>query len=109
MSDSALQTCIAELKHTATTNQFPPEQLSGFSLILTNIGSLGIKYGTPMVISPCVCSIAIGRLEEKPRIDSQGQLSQTTVLPISVSFDHRAITGLECAKFIHAFASAINA
>ena len=102
LSDAQLRTQIQEYKHQATTDNFSPDQLTGFSLILTNIGSLGIKYGTPVVISPCICSVAIGKLDNKLIQTPTGTIKNIPILPISISFDHRVITGAEAAAFMHA-------
>ncbi len=73
--------------------------LQGGTFTLTNYGSVGGLWGTPVLNYPEVAILGIGRRQELPRfIDGQIQLRH--ILPLSLSFDHRVVDGGAAARFL---------
>lgn len=70
------------------------------SFVLSNIGMIAGLYATPMVLAPSVAILAIGRRHQIAGVNPQGDIESRTVLPLSLSFDHRAITGADAARFL---------
>lgn len=75
------------------------EDMSNPTIILSNFGSIGGKYATPIVVPPTVCIIGTGRLFE-----SNGR----KMLPISLTFDHRVIFGGDAALFMNKLLEALK-
>ncbi len=79
----------------------PPEELRGATITLSNFGTLGGRYGVPVVVPPQVAILSAGRIE--PRVVAlDGTPAVHCLLPLSLTFDHRAVTGGEAARFLAA-------
>ncbi len=79
----------------------PPEELTGYTMMLSNFGVFAGKYATPVVVPPCVCIIGAGRLHHAV-VPVIGGLEAHRIMPLSMTFDHRAVTGGEAARFLRA-------
>lgn len=77
-------------------------ELSGSTFTLNNIGSFGGDSGTPIINYPEVAILAVGRLQEKA-IVQQGAIIARTMMPLSLSFDHRLIDGAMSGRFLARF------
>ncbi|MBP8097782.1 MAG: 2-oxo acid dehydrogenase subunit E2 [Arenimonas sp.] len=77
----------------------PAEDLTGYTLMLSNFGVFAGKYATPIVVPPCVCIVGAGRLHHAV-IPVLGGMETHRMMPLSLSFDHRAVTGGEAARFL---------
>lgn len=73
----------------------------GASITLSNFGTLFGRYANPIVMPPQVAIIGAGALREEP-VAWQGQVVIHPILPLSLTFDHRAVTGGEAARFLKA-------
>ena len=69
-----------------------PDEMKGASCTITNIGSAGGQWFTPVINHPEVAILGIGRIAEKP-IVKNGEIVAAPVLALSLSFDHRMIDG----------------
>ena len=78
-----------------------PEELSGCTIMLSNFGVFAGKFATPVVVPPCVAIIGAGRLYHAV-VPVLGGLETHRMLPLSLTFDHRACTGGEAARFLKA-------
>jgi 2-oxoisovalerate dehydrogenase E2 component (dihydrolipoyl transacylase) len=78
-----------------------PEEMRDYTLMLSNFGVFAGKYATPIVVPPCVCIVGAGRLHHAV-VPVLGGLETHRVLPLSLTFDHRAATGGEAARFLRA-------
>ena len=79
------------------------------SFVLSNIGMIAGLFATPLVISPSVATLAVGRRHQQPVVLNNGDIAPQTILPLSLSFDHRCVTGADAARFLAAFLNAIEA
>jgi pyruvate dehydrogenase E2 component (dihydrolipoamide acetyltransferase) len=77
----------------------PPEDLAGYTIMLSNFGVFAGKYATPVVVPPCVCIIGAGRLHHAI-VPVLGGMETHRLMPLSLTFDHRAVTGGEAARFL---------
>jgi len=73
--------------------------LQGGTFTLTNYGSVGGLWGTPVINYPEVAILGIGRRQELPRVH-QGQIAVRHILPLSLTFDHRVVDGGVAARFL---------
>ena len=83
---------INELATKAREGKLTPNEMKGASCSITNIGSAGGQWFTPVINHPEVAILGIGRISEKPIIKN-GEIVAAPVLALSLSFDHRMIDG----------------
>jgi len=84
-----------------SNRKIPADQLRGNSITLSNFGSIGGKYANPIVVPPTVAIIGAGRSFGK-LVMHEGEVEEHKILPLSLTFDHRAATGAEAARFMQA-------
>ena len=83
---------INELATKARDGKLAPSEMKGASCTITNIGSAGGQWFTPVINHPEVAILGIGRISEKA-IVRDGEIIAAPVLALSLSFDHRIIDG----------------
>ncbi|MFD2043958.1 dihydrolipoamide acetyltransferase family protein [Ornithinibacillus salinisoli] len=83
---------INELADKARSGKLSPEEMKGASSTITNIGSAGGQWFTPVINYPEAAILGIGRIAEKP-IVRDGEIVVAPVLALSLSFDHRIVDG----------------
>lgn len=83
---------INELAEKARDGKLTPSEMEGGSCTITNIGSAGGQWFTPVINHPEVAILGIGRIVEKPVV-KDGEIVAAPVLALSLSFDHRIIDG----------------
>lgn len=83
---------INELASKARDGKLAPNEMKGASCTITNIGSAGGQWFTPVINLPEVAILGIGRIAEKPVV-KDGEIVAAPVLALSLSFDHRLIDG----------------
>jgi pyruvate dehydrogenase E2 component (dihydrolipoamide acetyltransferase) len=74
------------------------KELFGGSMTITSLGGIGGSFFTPIINYPEVAILGIGKSQKK-QIFMDGKFKTRTMLPISLSYDHRIIDGAEAAKF----------
>lgn len=87
-----ISTEINELATKARDGKLAPAEMKGASCTITNIGSAGGQWFTPVINHPEVAILGIGRIGEKPVVRN-GEIVVAPVLALSLSFDHRMIDG----------------
>jgi 2-oxoisovalerate dehydrogenase E2 component (dihydrolipoyl transacylase) len=100
-SDKALREQINTFKTSVQDRTVPAEQLKGSTITLSNFGKFAGRFASPIIVPPSVAILAVGRLYEGVKSE-KGQLSSCHLLPLSLSFDHRAVTGGEATRFLGA-------
>ena len=88
----AISNEINELAAKARDGKLAPDEMKGASCTISNIGSAGGQWFTPVINHPEVAILGIGRIAEKP-IVKDGEIVAAPVLALSLSFDHRMIDG----------------
>lgn len=88
-------------KHIAAikTRQIKPQKLLGATISLSNFGTLAGRYATPIIVPPQVAILGAGKIHQVVKLDGEN-LAEIPVLPLSLSFDHRAASGAEAALFL---------
>lgn len=76
------------------------KELKGSTFTITNIGSYGGNYATPIINYPEAAILATGRIKEMPRV-VDGEIKIRKILPLSLAFDHRILDGGMAADFIN--------
>ncbi|KEI69355.1 dihydrolipoamide acetyltransferase family protein [Endozoicomonas elysicola] len=101
MEKEEVRTRINELREGVKDRSLPNSELQGATITLSNFGVFAGKYATPVVVPPMVCIIGVGRLRNEI-VSISGKPESHRMLPLSLSFDHRAATGGEATRFLHA-------
>lgn len=94
-----------QLEHLVTGAQkrsLTMQEVAGSTFTLNNIGSFGGNTGTPIINSPEVAILAVGRIQEKAIVQN-GTMVIRTMMPLALSFDHRVIDGAMSGKFLMYF------
>ncbi|MEE4297018.1 MAG: 2-oxo acid dehydrogenase subunit E2 [Wenzhouxiangella sp.] len=92
---------IDRLRENATNRSIPPEDLKDYTIILSNFGKFAGRYATPVITPPCVSIVAAGALRHEV-VPVLGGIEVHRMIPLSLTFDHRACTGGEAARFLKA-------
>jgi pyruvate dehydrogenase E2 component (dihydrolipoamide acetyltransferase) len=88
---------IAELVAASRDRRATPENLTGGTITVTNVGTFGSEFGTPIINFPEVAILAIGTI--KPRaLVVDGDVQVRPAVTLSLSFDHRVIDGAEADR-----------
>lgn len=106
-SNNDLRETINHFKTTVQNRSVPPEQLKGATITLSNFGKFAGRFASPIIVPPMVAIIAVGRLYEGA-VSQQGKIKSHRLLPISLSFDHRAVTGGEATRFLGAMIASLQ-
>ncbi len=97
----ALREELNRLMETIENKTIKPSELMGGTISLSNFGTIAGRYGTPVVTLPQVAILGTGRYRNELKLSETG-ISSQRMLPLSLSFDHRACTGGEGARFLAA-------
>jgi 2-oxoisovalerate dehydrogenase E2 component (dihydrolipoyl transacylase) len=101
-SAADIRKVLDTFKQKALTQSFTPEDLKQATITLSNFGTITGRYASPIVTPPTVAIIGVGK--SRPMVVAQdGKPVIHAVMPISLTFDHRAATGGEAARFLAAF------
>jgi pyruvate dehydrogenase E2 component (dihydrolipoamide acetyltransferase) len=91
----------------ARTRKLAIEDMQGGTFTVTNLGGIGGAYFTPIVNTPEVAILGVSRASTQG-IFSDGQIRPRLILPLSLSYDHRAIDGADGARFLRWVARALE-
>ena len=90
---------IARLSTAARERKLRPDELQGGSFTVSSLGAIGGTGFTPIVNAPEVAILGVGRMDTRPLWDGEA-FQPRQVLPLSLSYDHRAINGAEAGRFV---------
>jgi len=106
-SDEELLQQIEDYKEQARESGIAQRDLQGGTILLSNFGSMAGRFATPIVLPPTVAMVGAGRTFEGV-IAMEGKPAVHPLLPLSISADHRAVTGGELARFLKAMMTALS-
>ncbi|MBI5232865.1 MAG: 2-oxo acid dehydrogenase subunit E2 [Deltaproteobacteria bacterium] len=95
-----LATELQGLSKKARERKITLEELKGSSFTISNFGSFGGVYATPIINYPDVAILGTGRIAERPWV-KDNKIEIRKILPLSLTFDHRVIDGSEAALFLN--------
>lgn len=90
---------LQELSLKARERTIKLEELKGSGFTITNYGTYGSTFATPIINYPDVAILGTGKISDKPWVKG-GKIAIRKVLPLSLTFDHRVNDGAEAAKFL---------
>jgi 2-oxoglutarate dehydrogenase E2 component (dihydrolipoamide succinyltransferase) len=94
---------IAELAQRTRDNKLKPDELAGGTFTVTNTGSRGALFDTPLVFLPQVAILGTGVVTKKPAvvsIDGTDAIAIRSTVYLALSYDHRIIDGADAARFL---------
>ena len=94
---------IADLAERTRTNKVGPDELSGGTFTVTNTGSRGALFDTPIINMPQVAILGTGSVVKRPVVISEGGqdvIAIRSMVYLSLSYDHRIVDGADAARFL---------
>ncbi|GAB1406863.1 dihydrolipoamide acetyltransferase family protein [Thermomonas brevis] len=101
LDNRGLREGINRLRTQVEDRSIPASELTGYTISLSNFGVFAGRYGTVVVVPPCVAIVGVGKLSHDV-VAVMGGIEVHRRMPISLTFDHRACTGGEAARFLAA-------
>jgi pyruvate dehydrogenase E2 component (dihydrolipoamide acetyltransferase) len=99
----------ARLIGAARSGRSLPDDLTGGTFTITNLGMFGVEGFTPLINLPECCALGVGRIVRKPVvIDENDTVAVRPMLTLSLVFDHRVIDGAPAARFLDRIAQLIQ-
>jgi pyruvate dehydrogenase E2 component (dihydrolipoamide acetyltransferase) len=96
-----LRADVKALKEASASRTVAPEDLKDFTVMLSNFGTIAGRYATPLVVPPAVAILGSGVLQHDV-VAVMGGIEAHLRMPLSLTFDHRCVTGGEAARFLAA-------
>ncbi len=101
MSEAEMRQKIDSYKTSVKDRSIPPADMQGATITLSNFGTIAGRYATPIIVPPAVAILGSGRSRETAVVKN-GELKPGKLLPLSLTFDHRAATGGEATRYLAA-------
>ena len=100
-SSEQLRAELERLKIAAVNRTVKSDELRGFTFMLSNFGMMAGRYATPVVVPPAVAILGTGRARSDV-VAISGRVEIHQRMPLSLTFDHRVVTGGEAVRFLGA-------
>ncbi|PZF87545.1 2-oxoglutarate dehydrogenase, E2 component, dihydrolipoamide succinyltransferase [Micromonospora deserti] len=104
---------IADLAERTRANKISPDELAGATFTLTNTGSRGALFDTPIVPSPQSAMLGTGAVVKRPVVVNDPELGEVvavrSMVYLALSYDHRLIDGADAARFLVAVKERLEA
>lgn len=98
---AALRAALNQLKEATRNRTVAPEDMRDYTIMLSNFGMLAGRYATPVIVPPAVAIIGTGGIQHDV-VPVMGGIEVHKRIPLSLTFDHRCITGGEACRFFGA-------
>jgi 2-oxoisovalerate dehydrogenase E2 component (dihydrolipoyl transacylase) len=99
-----LRAGLDRMRADAKARTVPAEELRGATISLSNFGMIGGRFASLVVVPPQVAIVGVGRIGERVVV-CEGKPAVRRILPLSLTFDHRVVTGGEATRFLVALTS----
>ena len=104
LSVGGLAKKIADLAARTRASQVTPDELTGGTFTITNYGSTGTLFDTPIINQPQVAILGTGALVKRPVVLNDAELGEIVavrdMMYLSLSYDHRLVDGADAARFL---------
>ncbi len=90
---------IVRVTEAGRAGHLPPDVLRGATFTVTNFGTEGGRFATPIVLPPQVAILGFGAVRVRPVVDGETVVAAPT-LPVSLSADHRVVDGHDATAFL---------
>lgn len=92
---------LQELIQKARDGKLKPEEYTGATFTISNLGSFGVEEFTAIINPPGSAILALGAARKTPVVQDDGSIGVATVMKMTLSCDHRVIDGAEGGRFLH--------
>ena len=99
---------IKELLHSCIEGTVLPDQLSGGTFTLTNLGMLGVDHFTPVINPPEAAILGVGGISLRPVSGKDGEVTTVECITLSLTIDHQAVDGAPAARFLKDLVDALE-
>ena len=104
LSISGLARKIADVAERTRTNKIGPDELSGGTFTITNLGSVGALFDTPVINQPQVAILGPGAVVKRPVVIDDPNLGETIAVRhmvyLALTYDHRLVDGADAGRFL---------
>ena len=101
MSLDEIRAAVAKVKQATIDRSVAPQDMLNYTITLSNFGMLAGRYATPLMVPPTVAILGTGKLQHDV-VAVMGGIEVHRRIPLSLSFDHRCVTGGEACRFLAA-------
>jgi len=101
MSIGDIRVAVEDLKQATRNRTVAPQDMVNYTFTLSNFGMMAGRYATPLMVPPTVGILGTGKLQHDV-VAVMGGIEVHRRIPLSLSFDHRCITGGQAARFLAA-------
>ena len=98
---------LDRLRQDVKSRTIPPSEMLGATITLSNFGTMAGRFATPVVVPPSVAIVGAGKMYEDVVVH-KGSAEIRRVMPISLTFDHRAVTGGEASRFLETILKSLS-
>jgi len=103
-----LQHAIVDLSTRARSRQLKPDEVQGGTFSITNFGSFGSLFGTPIINQPQVAILGVGAVEKMPVVTDDDAIAIRSIALIGLTFDHRLLDGAYADQFMNKLKAALE-
>ena len=104
LSLAGLARAIADIAERARSGNLKPDELSGGTFTITNIGSQGALFDTPILVPPQAAMLGTGAIVKRPRVIVDGSGNESigvrSVCYLPLTYDHRLVDGADAGRFV---------
>ncbi|MEW1979879.1 2-oxoglutarate dehydrogenase, E2 component, dihydrolipoamide succinyltransferase [Citricoccus sp. NPDC079358] len=104
---------IADLADRTRNNKISPDELSGGTFSITNFGSVGALFDTPIINQPNVAILGVGTIVKRPMVitdpDGNDTISIRHMMYLSLTYDHRLVDGADAGRFLQTVKARLEA
>ncbi len=106
LSIAGLARKIADAAERTRTNKITPDELSGATFTITNLGSNGALFDTPIINQPQVAILGVGSVVKRPVVLEDAQMGESIAVRhmayLALTYDHRVVDGADAGRFLTA-------
>jgi 2-oxoglutarate dehydrogenase E2 component (dihydrolipoamide succinyltransferase) len=105
---------VYDLSTRARTKKLNPDDIQGGTITLTNVGTFGTLFGTPVINQPQCAIVGVGAIKKRPvvtEIDGEYAITVRDMMYVSITYDHRVIDGMlagQCLQSICKYLESLN-
>ena len=108
-SIASLAASIADLADRTRSNKLTPDELQGGTFTVTNTGSRGALFDTPVVFLPQSAILGLGAVVKRPVVVGDDSIAIRSMVYLALSYDHRIIDGADAARFLSSMKARLEA
>src|SRR5207237_950310 len=92
---------VAQLSENVRDGNFSTADLQGSTFTISNLGAIGGTYSTPIINTPEVAILLVGRARKMPIALENDEIAVRLMMPLSLAYDHRLVDGATAARFLN--------